>query len=489
MKYLFVIGFFIASLLWLPGAIFAETAPTSYGIFWQENTDHILWYIDPRSHERAYIGSQLDLRDVINRFGKTVDSATLKQNPNPLIASILVEKGVRGSIWYINETGQRVYLGNHVSGWEVFKTIAPLKSSEELKTYNVSVRSPSWLQAPEGYASDIVAQRLPYARVLALDPAGHLVVSNTTRTGSIIALVDADHNGSFETHKTIIADLVYPHGVLFTNGRIYVATERAIYYWPYDPVKMETVGRSKTIAQLPSSTGLGFASEQGHRTRTLALGSDGMIYVSIGSSCDHCEGFTAEHALIRRMDLEGKQNEIVARGLRNTVFFTQQPATGVWWGNDMGQDNLGDNMPPDELNRLEWGSNFGWPYCYADKQPTPLNAHPELCTTTLSPAGRYGAHNAPLGMRFIPPEFSFENQGELLSSLHGSTVRSSRVGYKIVRFSFDKDNNPLGPADFITGFLHGQTIIGRPVDLIFDTNGNLYISDDWNNVVYRVKKR
>lgn len=173
-----------------------------------------------------------------------------------------------------------------------------------------------------------------------------------------------------------------------------------------------------------------------------------------------------------------KNLRVFAKGLRNTVFFTFD-GKGRIWGNDMGRDFLGDSLPPDELNIISEGKDYGWPYCYGDKvRDTKFQngQQPDYCKDTQGPVFKYPAHVAPLGI-------TFDGQGNIFASFHGSWNSSVPVGYKVVKLTLSGDNI-VKSEDYVTGWLKGQEVLGRPVDLIFDKNGNLYISDDKAGLIY-----
>ena len=155
----------------------------------------------------------------------------------------------------------------------------------------------------------------------------------------------------------------------------------------------------------------------------------------------------------------------------------------------MGRDLLGDLLPPDELNIIKKGGDYGWPYCYGNKTVDPFGKSEEKCKSTVGTTWDYHAHVAPLGITFInSSQFPDDWQGDLLASFHGSWNSSVPVGYKIVRLDVD-DGKVIDETDFITGFLQGSVASGRPVDLIFGENGSLYISDDKANAIYILTKK
>jgi glucose/arabinose dehydrogenase len=188
--------------------------------------------------------------------------------------------------------------------------------------------------------------------------------------------------------------------------------------------------------------------------------------------------------------LDGTDLRVFASGLRNTVFFTFDK-NGTIWGNDMGRDFLGDNLPPDELNTITENANYGWPYCYGDlvrDDSFMKGQKSDYCSGTKAPVFKYHAHVAPLGIAFInSPLFNSTDQGDILVAFHGSWNSTKPVGYKVVKLNVE-GGEIKSMEDFITGWIRGDAVYGRPVDLVFDKTGYLYISDDKAGVVYVVSK-
>jgi glucose/arabinose dehydrogenase len=223
------------------------------------------------------------------------------------------------------------------------------------------------------------------------------------------------------------------------------------------------------------------------------LHPDGMrILISVGSSCNVCEEEDSRRAAVLSYDLQTDTVSTFATGLRNTVFMATHYVTGDIWGTEMGRDMLGDDIPPDEVNVLAEGAWYGWPWFYGknieDLDFSP-NARPSFVKQAVESHLDIPAHSAPLGIAFVPEEgWPEEFWYDALVAYHGSWNRSTPTGYKIVRFPLDARGMPEGSAvDFMTGFFTGtDEILGRPVDVIAEPGGSLYISDDRAGAVYRV---
>jgi len=467
--------------------------------------DHV-WYVDRDGGARFFMGSDAQAEAVIGRFARGVSDQDLAKIPQWPFQAAPGDAGFdawrgrflrdpKGAFWYVHDlAGRRVRLPSR----GIVKALISMSkeySRTDLKTIPVSGDSPDWLTVPAGYEADIIAGTLDHPRVLGWDPAGRLVFSELTERGKIIAL-EPDGEGGFRRRvildgtKQGLTNLFNAHGFAFLGGRLYVASEYMLESWAYDPKTGTVQGDSRKVIDLPPNASV--FPGQGHNTRTVVAGRDGKLYLSIGSSCNGCYDLDPDaFAMIKQIDPASGKVETFATGLRNTVFFLESAKEpGVLVGNDMGRDDLGEDIPPDEFNIIRKGLVYGWPGCYGDRTPAPDDKTPETCASTEPPAYAYDAHAAPLGLRYIPASFKQDWTGDLLVAQHGSVVRKNSVaGYKIIRLKLDASGKPIGQEDAITGFLRGENVpAGRPVDLLFAPDGTLYITDDHAGVIHRVRK-
>lgn len=342
------------------------------------------------------------------------------------------------------------------------------------------------LHLPEGYKLGVYATGVPGARDLQFSPAGTLLVSETDQ-GKVVALPDVNKDGQADDVVEVINNLNHPHGLAFDTepdklDNLYIAEETKLSRYTWDE-NTKNVVLDKTIATLPSGGR--------HYTRSIVIDPQGKIYVSIGSTCDTCFEKNSFNGAVIVTDRNGSAPRLYAKGLRNAVFLALNPKTNQVWGTEMGRDYLGDDSPPDEINILTDGGDYGWPVCYGDKtyDQTFDQKDPSYCDHTIAPIYNIPAHSAPLGLVFIDSkQFPADWQGDLLVAYHGSWNRSTPTGYKIVHMKVH-DNQILEVSDFITGFLQGSTALGRPVDMTFDQSGSLYISDDKAGAIYKVVKQ
>jgi glucose/arabinose dehydrogenase len=339
------------------------------------------------------------------------------------------------------------------------------------------------LRAPEGLSVTLYRGGIKNARFLRPTPTGDLLVS-VPREGRV-ALVerDADGDGRADGERTLLEGLTKPHGLELHDGFLYVGEGNAIGRVRFDPAARATSGSYERIVR-------GLPEGGNHWTRTVRVGPDGWLYVSVGSSCNACEEKDARRAALLRYRLDGSGEEIFASGLRNSVGFDWRPANGELYATDNGRDLLGDDLPPCELNRIVKGGFYGWPYVNGNGVPDPDygTSNPERAAKTLPPVHGFRAHNAPLGI-------VFPRQGALgdayrdtaLVALHGSWNRTHKDGYKVVSLHFRGDGS-IEERDFLVGFLRDDHVTGRPVDVAEGADGAIYVSDDYAGAIYRVAR-
>jgi glucose/arabinose dehydrogenase len=329
---------------------------------------------------------------------------------------------------------------------------------------------------PNGFSIGIFASGLGHARMLAESPSGELVLSEHWE-GRVLKLADRDGDGVADEVVPILAGLDVPHGLAFAGEALFVAeTHRVLrldVWWDG--------GSAREIARLP---GHGH-----HQTRSLTVGPDGRLYVSIGSSCDVCVEDEPMRAAVWRFNPDGGGGEPYAVGLRNAVGLAWEPGADRLWATENERNELGEEIPPDELDVLRQGGDYGWPSCYGDRIADPAFGGPERCARTEAPALELPAHSAPLGLAFYDRGgFPSEYRGDLFVALHGSAVRERPVGYSLVRVPI-RDGRAQPAVEFARGWLVGDDSWGRPVSPFVARDGTLYLTDDKAGVVYRIRAR
>lgn len=337
---------------------------------------------------------------------------------------------------------------------------------------------PHPIKLPPGFRIEVYADDLSGVRFMALSPKGDLTVSRP-RSGEILVLPDRNRDGKPDRVSVFATGLNRPHGVAWRDGALYVAETGA--------VQRLTDADGDLVAEDKQLVTRGLPDGGMHWTRTIGFGPDGMMYVSAGSSCNACVEEDPARATIMRFKPDGSGREIYARGLRNAVGFSWHPTTRDLWATDNGRDWLGNNLPPEELNRVQFGGHYGWPQCYGDRKPDQGDA--AFCAKTIPPAVEFPAHMAPLGLTFYTgAQFPAEYRHNAFVAMHGSWNRFPPAGYKVVRVKF-KDGKPAGTEDFATGWLRGTQDWGRPVDVLTAPDGALFLTDDAGGRIYRISYR
>ncbi len=335
------------------------------------------------------------------------------------------------------------------------------------------------LVLPEGFSISVYAEGISKARFMAYSPGGVLHVTRSG-AGKVVALPDADNDGVADRAVTVIRGIDKPHGIAFHGGYLYIAEFGRILRFRQDKYTLKLKDKEVVVHDLPTKGG-------GHFTRTLAFGPDGKMYVSVGSSCNVCMEADKRRATVLRFNSDGSNPEVFAEGLRNSVGIVFHPITGALYGTENSRDWLGNDLPPDEVNLITQGANYGWPYCYGQQVTDPAFKDDGFCQETIGPALELQAHSAPLGLRFYTGGmFPSQYDGSLFIAFHGSWNRVVPTGYKIVSVPFRNGKPKDGYEDFITGWLRDGEKLGRPVDIIQDPAGALLISDDFSGVIYRV---
>ncbi len=332
------------------------------------------------------------------------------------------------------------------------------------------------IKLPDGYRIDIYARGLGKPRLMQMTESGDLIVSGYR--GGTIMLVKADSDGDGRSDKQAILreGLNSPHGLVLEEQTLFVAEEHRVVSYDFNG---SALSNERVILD-------GIPADGGHSSRTLKRGPDGFLYLATGSSCNSCiEDHPWRAAIIRFK--EGVAPEIFAAGLRNTVGFDWQPQTNTLFGVDNGRDNLGDDIPDDEVNRIERDKHYGWPYVHGNgvKDPDLYTAMPETLVPIPQVHG-LGGHVAALSIVFLKHQVDPGQNGMALVAEHGSWNRTKKSGYRIVRLTFGRDR--ISEEIFMSGCEANEDVICRPVDILEAPDGSLFVSDDYTGAIYRIAK-
>lgn len=353
---------------------------------------------------------------------------------------------------------------------------------EPRKTKLEDVKS---LTVPDGFEMTIFAEDLINPRMMAVAKNGDVYVTRRS-TGDLLLLRDRDGDGKAEDKK-VVANRPHMHGVAIDGDTIYLATVKDVYKAPLAPDG--TLGDlQRIIDDLPDGGQ--------HPNRTLGIGPDKMLCISVGSTCNACAETSPESATLLKSSLDGTKRTIFASGMRNTIGFDWHPDTGALYGMDHNIDWHGNDQPKEELNLLEEGKKYGWPYVLADDFLNPQDDPPgDITLEAWAAASRkplllYTAHSAPMQMTFYKGDlFPAEYRGNAFVAMRGSWNRSPPSGYEIVRIVFE-DGKPARFEPFVIGFLKEDagkfSRSARAAGIALDKTGALLISDDENGVIYRL---
>ena len=335
------------------------------------------------------------------------------------------------------------------------------------------------LKVPDGFRLSVFASGLPGARLMTVSPEGDLIVARRTE---VVALPDADHDGRAEP-RVLLSGLTNAHSLAFKDGYLYAATMPAVMRVKW--ANGQPSGELEKFVDLPSST------PAMHVSRSIRFGRDGRLYVAIGSSCNVCIEPDPRRTTIQVFNADGSHGRAYATGLHNAVGFDWDPQTGRLWSTDTGQEQLGDDVPPDEINLIEDGKHYGFPFFYGQSMASnvpELKDAPRTLTASqvVPPAFELPSHISPLGLTFytgsaFPPAY----RTSMYVALHGSSARSSKIGYKVERVIM-RDGQPVASEPFVWGWLKDGVVSGRPAGVVTGPDGALYISDDNKGFIYRI---
>lgn len=336
------------------------------------------------------------------------------------------------------------------------------------------------IRLPDGFEISVFAE-VPNARTLVADHETGIVYVGSRR-GHIYSVRDTDGDGVADEINRRADGLHVPNGIAISDGRFFVGLQD----------RMVVTGLSDGDSHSEKLRGFttiydDFYDQRHHGWRYIGAGPDGKLYVSLGVPCNICQ-VTENTGKIIRMDPDGSNAEVVADGVRNSVGFDWNPVTGEFWFTDNGADGMGDDTPPDELNRVSSvGQHFGFPY-FGGRDTPLFNWEHRVPPVPVVPAEiEFQAHVAALGIDFYTGGmFPDEYRNDAFVAQRGSWNRSVPIGYRIMRIRFDDDGNATGKEIFADGWLQGTRKLGRIADIEELADGSLLVSDDTANLIYRI---
>ncbi len=339
------------------------------------------------------------------------------------------------------------------------------------------------IKLPLGFKIAMYAENVEGARSMALSPNGTLFVGTFQQRGKapgkVYAVLDKDGDFKADEVITIAENLNLPNGVAVRDGDLYVAEISRI-------LRFDNIEENLTNPPEPVVINDTYPTDKWHGWKFIRFGPDGKLYVPVGAPCNICEPDEI-YSSITRINTDGSDREIYAKGIRNTVGFDWHPETKELWFTDNGRDEMGDDIPPEELNHApRLGLHFGFPYRYGKAIVDPAFKTDMKDEDFQQAAIEMPAHTAALGMRFYTGvSFPEEYNHQIFIAHHGSWNRKQPDGYRVSLVKL-RDNQAVSYENFATGWLIEDKYWGRPVDIEILPDGSLLVSDDFANCIYRI---
>ncbi len=364
------------------------------------------------------------------------------------------------------------------------------------KTFNLNL--------PDNYEIIPAAEGLKRVRFFAKAPDGRIFVTDMfnltdNERGVIYILTEFDkETGKFGKVIPYMTGLKNPNSVQFYTDKkgqdwIYIAETDKLTRRKFTKGEIKPGGKAETIATFPDY-GLSYKYGGWHLTRTIAFAPNGKLYVSVGSSCNACEEKEKIRASIIEMNADGSGQKFYAQGLRNAVGLKW--IGKFLWASNQGADHLGEDKPDETFYALKNGADYGWASCYQSNgkvffDRTPPNelkkptSRLKSCARVPKSYAFFPAHSSVMGFDFFDAATSDAIiKNSFLVSLHGSTEKDIGRGYKIV---IVRKGAKL--QDFVSGFLQGKTVHGRPCDIMKLDADSFLFTDDHSGIVYYVRKK
>lgn len=348
------------------------------------------------------------------------------------------------------------------------------------RSVDASLPSPlDKIALPKGFKISVFAE-VPGARSMTMSDNGVLYVGSMGE--KVYAVTDDNNDGKADQIYTIANKLNMPNGVAWKDGDLYIAAVSTLY-------KIENIDQKLQSPPSPMVLRKDYPTDKHHGWKYIAFGPDGKLYIPVGAPCNICESKDSIYASITRVDKDGSNREIFAKGIRNTVGFTWHPTTGDMWFTDNGRDMLGDDTPRDELNIASTsGNHYGYPYCHEGRIKDPEFGDKFPCDQFVAPALNLTPHGASLGLKFYTGDkFPAPYKNRLFIAEHGSWNRSEPIGYRVMMTQLNADGKPEGYEVFADGWLQPNgKVLGRPVDILVLKDGSMLVSDDYAGLIYKI---
>ena|SRR5437762_5282776 len=336
------------------------------------------------------------------------------------------------------------------------------------------------IHLPAGFQISVYAQGLKSPRFMTIGPKGTLLVTNRL-DNSIVAYPAGGSLEKADTPTTIVNGLNDPTSLVMHGGYLYIGERQSV----------ARVALGDDLKAGPTQRIIDNLPDGGHNTRTVLIGPDNRLYVSVGSSCNVCIEQDPHRAAVWIYNLDGSEGRLFTKGLRNAVGLAVNPWTQTVWADVNGRDLIGNDTPPETVYELVDQGDAGWPRCHAgDIHDPDFGKAANACQGVMQPLVKMQAHSAPLGLDFYPTkatQFPDNYRNSLYIAFHGSWNRTKPTGYKVIRVPLNNGKVSGPPEDFIAGWLdNNNAVSGRPVGITFAPDGSLFVSDDSTGNIYHV---
>lgn len=339
--------------------------------------------------------------------------------------------------------------------------------------------------APRGFSVEVYAADLGAPAGMVFGSSGELLVSDA-RGGRILRLAGAGSQGRAGSVSVLLEGLDYPTGMVRRGAELWVAEATRLINIQLSAAPGTPPRSSTLIAGLPLGA---------DRSHALAVDpTDRFVFLSVGAACEVCLEDDERRATIMRISVDDRRSGVWASGLRKVGGLAFHPRTWELWATDAGRDSLGLRLPPDELNVIERGARYGWPFCYGMRVPDPVYNSTARCDATTPPALLFEAGSGPGGLTFytgdmFPAQYSGDAIVALSGALPGRAEKwhgATQPVYKVIRIRYEA-GQPRDIEDFLTGWAAPDgRVIGRPVQPLVGPDGALYVSDDHGGRIWRV---
>lgn len=352
------------------------------------------------------------------------------------------------------------------------------------------------IKVPQGFKIALYAV-VPDARHMAVGPSTGVVFVGTRKT-KVWAVTDRDKDRVADEVKEFASPVGFtiPNGVCFSrDGFLYIAEQNRVLVFPaaeffYEGPDVAAFVVVKQGELIPPDE-----ESYNHTARVCRIGPDGKLYISLGQPFNVFAPEKMElynkvgMGGIISMTNEGKDRQVFARGVRNSVGMDFNPKDKSLWFTDNQVDGMGDDIPAGELNRADKpGLEFGFPYYGGGKTRTTEYKDQPAPANVVFPQVEMPAHAADLGMTFYSGRmFPQKYRGGIFSAQHGSWNRTTPIGARVMFTSLKEDGTADKTEVFAEGWItENGEYLGRPADVAQLPDGSILVSDDFAGAVYRI---